>query len=111
MKPTHHVQEPDQRRYIRDTLLRLLVEATDRGMRILRCSGVSFVTMGLGHWAEELAEIHGAATAQLLRALADIFDPSTTEAERAEAEQRRQEAVRDIHIALDLTMTPPAGTA
>lgn len=88
-----------------------LIECTDAGARAVGCTGASFVTMGIGIWAAELAELNGRATAILLRALSDIMDPKNTPAGRAAAESRRQYAVRLLHQSVDLAMSKPEGRA
>ena len=88
-----------------------LIECTDIGARAVGCTGASFVTMGIGIWAAELAELDGRATAILLRALADIMDPKNTPAAKAAAESRRQYAVQMLHQAVDLAMNKAEGRA
>lgn len=88
-----------------------LLECTASGAGFLRCTGASFVTMGVGIWAEELAELDGKATAHFLRALADIMDPALKPAAKAAAENRRAYAVSRLLAAVDLAMTKEEGRA
>lgn len=86
-----------------------LVECTRRGAGALRCTGGSFVTMAVGIWAAELAELDAALTAKFLRALADRVDPTSTLMDQVAAEADRKEAVLGLLAALDLLMTAPEG--
>lgn len=95
----------------RDIVHAHLLECTSLGARAVGCTGASFVTMGMGIWAAELAELDGRATAILLRALSDIMDPKNKPATKAEAENRRQYAVKQLHLAVDMKMTRPEGRA
>lgn len=88
-----------------------LLECTALGSRALNCTGASFVTMGIGIWAAELAELDRRATAILLRALADMMDPKNTPASKAAAENCRQFAVQLLHRAVDLAMSKSEGSA
>lgn len=109
-KPTKAVSGAEAQRAAR--LLHLhLMSCTDNAAQDLGCTGVSVVTMGIGIWAVELAELDPAATGWLLRALADLVDPRATPASRAAAENRRAYAARKLHQALDTRMARPVGTA
>lgn len=102
IKPTLHAEDDGSRKYVRAIILTALLQATERGCQALQCTGVSFVTMGLGHWSEELADIDAAAATKLMRALADIFDPKLSRGQKNAAERARREAVRALHVATDL---------
>lgn len=104
-------QDGDGGNVLRDIVYAHLLECTDLGSRAVGCTGASFVTMGIGIWAAELAELDARATAILLRALADIMDPKSTPGGRAEAENRRQYAVKMLHRAVDLAMSKTGGVA
>ncbi|RNF35108.1 hypothetical protein A7A09_008855 [Paracoccus methylarcula] len=88
-----------------------MLECTRLGARVAGCTGASFVTLGIGIWAAELAEQDGRATAILLRALADIMDPKNKPAAKAGAEARRQYAVKQLHRAVDVAMSHAEGRA
>ncbi|SFY20420.1 hypothetical protein SAMN04244548_03066 [Paracoccus pantotrophus] len=96
---------------VRDIVHAHLIECTGLGAKAVGCTGASFVTMGIGIWAAELAELDGKATAILLRALADIMDPKNTPAAKAAAESRRQYAVQLLHMAVDMAMNDAEGRA
>jgi len=83
--------------------------ATDAGAREIGTTGASFVMIGMGVWAAELAELDAAATAGLLRALGDFYDPKSSPEQKARADAERSRAVRSIFDALDLMMAGAAG--
>ncbi len=101
--------EPQQADAIRDVVHQHLLAATDVGARAIGSTGASFVVIGMGLWASELAELDARATAQYLRAVADLLDPRLNDNQKRRAEQERSKAVRKIYAALDLEMSEPAG--
>lgn len=109
-KGTRHVAGPAAEE-IRHTIHSYLLATTTMGAQAVGCTGASFVTMGIGIWAAELAELDPKATGVLLRALADKVDPKATPAARAAAEGRRRYAVDQLHKAVDLAMTRTEGRA
>lgn len=109
-KGTKHRSGPDADA-LREIIRAHLMDCTERGARAVGCSGASFVTMGMGVWVAELAELDGRATAALLRALADVMDPAATPSTKRDAETRRRAAVAQLHRAVDLAMTRPQGQA
>lgn len=109
-RPTIH-QDGEVGNRIAQIVMSQLHLCTARGTAILRCSGVSFVTMGIGVWAADLAKTDGVACARFLRALADILDPESSEACKQSGEVRRQIAVRKLHEAVDIEISRPAGSA
>lgn len=109
-KPTYRPTGADEDE-VRNFIHRVLISATGHMAQGLKCTGVSIVTMGIGIWAAELAELDPKASALLLRALADMVDDRSTPASRAEAESRRAYAAKRLHQALDTMMTRPAGQA
>lgn len=84
--------DPAQAHFVREEVRRLLMVATEQGSESLEASGVSFVLMGMGVWAGELAEADPDLAPVYLRALADIFDPNTSDLRKAKAETKRREA-------------------
>lgn len=109
-KPTHRPTGADEDE-VRDFIHSVLISATGHIAQGLKCTGVSIVTMGIGIWAAELAELDSKAAAQLLRALADMVDDRSSPASRAEAENRRAYAAQRLHQALDTMMARSAGRA
>lgn len=109
-KGTRHVAGPAAEE-IRDTIHSYLMATTTLGAQAVGCTGASFVTMGIGVWAAELAELDPRATGVLLRALADKLDPKATPAAKAAAESRRRYAVDQLHKAVDLAMSKAGGRA
>lgn len=99
----------DQQKFILDTVHQHLLAATDKGAQAIGATGAAFVTVGMGVWTTELAELNGSATAKYLRALADIFDPTTNERQKQRAEKDRSQAVRDLYASLDLQMSKARG--
>lgn len=89
----------------------ILITATSEGCKATGVSGASFVLIGLGTWIMELAEVEPAATAKMLRALADYYDPASPEIAKTYAETRRKEAVDAIFAAADLDMAKAEGSA
>jgi|GEM_PF-3026389 len=109
-KPVHH-RAGDEGAGVRKIIHAHLIECTRHGARSLGCTGASFVTMGIGIWAAELAELDGRATAKFLRALADIMEPGHSPVQKQNAEAKRQHAVRRILAAVDLAMNSTEGRA
>ncbi|WP_423212278.1 hypothetical protein [Paracoccus yeei] len=109
-KPVH-LQGGEQADVVSSIVHAHLIECTSLGARALGCTGTSFVTMGMGIWATELAELDGKAAAQFLRALADLMEPGRKPAAKQEAEARRQYAVRRLLAAVDLMMNETEGRA
>lgn len=107
-KPIKHALD-DRGDIVRDIVHGHLIECTGHGTRALGCSGASFVTMGMGLWAAELAELDGKASAAFLRSLADIVDPASKPPARIRAEEYRKCAVRKLMVAVDLMMNPSEG--
>jgi hypothetical protein len=107
-KPVHTLEQ-DAARQARNTIHAYLLAATEQGAKAVGCTGASFVTSGLGIWAWELAELDPKATAQFLRAVADIFDPEVKPQGKARAEKKRAAAVRKLLAAVDLDMATPGG--
>lgn len=110
-KPTLTPETRQQADETRKVILSQLYQCTQRGCTRLGCSGVSFVTMGMGLWTAELAKLDGRAAAKLMRALADMFDPESSIETKDQAEQDRSDAARELHIALDLLIAEEGGTA
>lgn len=90
------INEPAQADFVREEVRRFLLEATERGCESLQATGVSFVLMGLGVWASELADAEPAWAASYFRALADIYDPSTSQRRKATAEVKRRKAFQAL---------------
>ncbi len=88
-----------------------LLAVTEEGASAIGCSGASFVILGLGIWAGELHELDPRAASQMLRSLADIYDPASGETKKIHAEKKRRAAVDRLLAAVDLDMSKPAGTA
>lgn len=109
-KGTRHLAGAEMHRVL-ETAHDHLLACTSNGSQALGCTGASFVTMGIGLWAAELAELDPRATAILLRALADMVDPANTPAGRSEAAARRRYAVQLLHQAVDLAMSQSEGRA
>ncbi|MBN9065748.1 MAG: hypothetical protein J0H60_04520 [Rhizobiales bacterium] len=86
-----------------------MLAATSVGAKAIGATGASFVIIGMGVWATELAELESRAAAKYLRALADIFDPTTNERQKLRAEKDRSQAVRALYAALDLDMAEAKG--
>lgn len=88
-----------------------LCSVTEQGAKALGCTGASFVILGIGIWAQEIAELDPKAAAQMLRSIADIYDPAVNDTGKARAERKRRAAVNRIFNALDLQMAQPGGRA
>lgn len=88
-----------------------LLKLTEQGAQAMGCTGVSFVLMGMSIWTSELTELDSKAATQLLRSLADLYDPNTNDTGKARAEKKRRSAVNRIFAAVDLDMSKPAGSA
>lgn len=89
----------------------LLLNATEIAGEDIGISGATFVFAGMGVWAAELAELDGRATAAYLRAMANIFDPSTTPEQKLSAEIDRKAATRTLFHAVNISMAEPEGRA
>ncbi len=111
MDPRKPVATPDAQAadIARATAYRYLRLATEQGSQAIGCTGASFVLMGIGLWALELAELDAKAASRLLSALATIVDPKKNPRQKAHAEEERKKAVRAILAALDLEMATPKG--
>lgn len=109
-KPTSRPQG-EAENHIRATAYQHLMAATQSGSQAIGCTGASFVVLGLGLWASELAELDQAATAKMLAALATLYDPAASDIKKAHAERKRRAAVDKIFQAVDLGMTPAKGRA
>lgn len=107
-KPIRTTDEK-QRNEILGIVHRRLMLTTEVGAREIGATGASFVIIGLGVWAAELVELDAQAAASLLRALADIYDPRSSENKKHRAEKDRSQAVRSLLAALDLEMAKAAG--
>ncbi|WP_421925525.1 hypothetical protein [Neoaquamicrobium sediminum] len=107
-KPVH-VMPSAQQAEVRASVHRCLLAATEVGAREINATGVSFVVIGTGIWAAELAELDARATAKFLRGVADIFDPKTNQNQKRRAEESRAQAVRALYAALDLEMAEAKG--
>lgn len=103
--------DPETQEVQREIAYAHLIECTTQGARSIGCTGASFVILGLRIWAQELAELDGKASAQMLRALADIFDPSSNHKKKLHAEKKRRAAVQRLLAAVDLDMSTPSGRA
>lgn len=101
----------DEERTVREIVNKHLIDCTIAGATELGCTGASFVALGVGMWAAEMAELDGKATAQFLRALADMVEPGRSREEKQEAEARRQQAVKRLMAAVDLMMNDAEGRA
>ena len=109
-KPIHRPDEATQSA-ARDMAYAHLLAVTEEGARSIGCTGASFVIMGMGIWGGELSELHPRAAAQMMRALADIYDPATNPTQKARAEKKRRAAVDKLLAAVDLDMADPRGSA
>lgn len=104
---TEHPDGLDVRRFVYDQLL----DVTGRSCQALKVNGVSFINVAMGIWAAEMAEIEPRSAAKYLRALADIFDPESSETKKQAAEQKRKAAFQALAHAADLQMATPEGKA
>ena len=109
-KPIHRPSNDEQDR-VRRIALDHLLAVTEEGAKSIGCTGTSFVILGLGIWAKELAELDSKASAQMLRALADLYDPTMNETGKIRAEKKRRSAVHKLLAAVDLDMATPGGRA
>lgn len=109
--PRKHVLrlDVDQGSTVLDTVHEHLVAATEKGARAIGATGASFVVIGMGVWAAELGELDGRASAKYLRALADLFDPTSNDNRKRRAEKDRSQAVTALFAALDLRMAEVRG--
>jgi hypothetical protein len=82
---------------------------TSAGAKAIGGTGASFVMIGMGVWAAELAELDGGAAAKFLHALADISDPANNENQKRRVEEDRRHAVRALFAAIDLEMAEVKG--
>lgn len=111
--PRKPIERPDAKRQdmVRRVVHGHLMECTEKGSRALGCTGASFVIIGLGIWAAELSELDQKAAAQMLGAMAVLFDPASNDAQKRRAEKKRQVAVDRLFASLDLEMSTPGGSA
>ncbi|MGR3452509.1 hypothetical protein [Pseudooceanicola sp.] len=111
--PRRPVNRPDAatQDVVREIAYAHLLAVTEEGAKAIGCTVASFVLLGLGIWARELAELDGKASAQMLRALADIYDPAANHTKKAHAEKKRRAAVEKLLAAVDLDVAAPAGRA
>lgn len=109
-KPIHRPDAEQQDR-VRRIAHSHLLSVTEEGARAIGCTGASFVILGLGMWTGELAELDRKAAAQMLRALADLYDPASNDARKIRAEKKRRAAVTRLLAAVDLDMAEPGGRA
>lgn len=111
--PRKPIRRPDAdgQEAVRQIVLAHLLEATEAGAWSIGCTGASFVIMGIGIWCSELVELDARATAQMLRAVADIYGPAVNDAGKVRAENKRRAAVNRLLAAVDLDMATPGGRA
>lgn len=109
-KPVHHpdAAEQDAARKIAYTHL---LAVTEEGAKAVGCTGASFVILGMAIWGSELAELDAKAAAQMLRSIADIYDPTLNATKKMRAEKKRRAAVDRLLAAVDLDMAQPKGSA
>ncbi|WP_420415894.1 hypothetical protein [Marinovum algicola] len=111
--PRKPVQRPDTA--TQDAARRIayahLLSVTEEGAKALGCTGASFVILGMAIWARELAELDPKAAVQMLRSIADIYDPTLNTTKKARAERKRRAAVDRLLAAVDLEMAQPMGRA
>lgn len=88
-----------------------LLRATENGASELGTSGASFVVLGLGIWATELAEINPMAASKMLAALSVIYDPKSKPQAKERAERHRRASVEKIFSAVDMALTETEGRA
>lgn len=108
-RKTVYRPDADTQNAAREIALAHLIGATEEGAKAIGCTGASFVILGIGIWTSELAELDGRASAQMLRALADLYDPASNHTKKQHAEKKRRAAVSRLFAALDLDMATPAG--
>lgn len=101
----------DEGKAIRDIAQAVMLRATEEGASALGITGASFTLLGLGVWIQEWSELNPRATSKMLRALADLYDPSSNDVKRAFAEKKRSAAVKDLFGTLDLEMKDTKGSA
>ncbi|MBO6755785.1 MAG: hypothetical protein JJ902_05630 [Roseibium sp.] len=109
-KPIHHPDEETQKA-VRLIVHGHLLDCTDKATKELKCTGASFVIMGLGMWAAELAEIDAKAASQLLASLSNLYNPRTNGGQKRRAEKQRRQAVAALLATADLTMAKSEGSA
>lgn len=111
--PRKPVHRPDQATQdaMRKIAYEHLLAITEQGSKAMGCTGASFVILGIGIWGSELAELDAKAAAQMLRSIADLYDPSSNETKKIRAEKKRKAAVNRLLAALDLEMATPEGQA
>lgn len=111
--PRRPIRTPDQEEQsrVRGVVHDHLLEVTSKGAKAIGCTGASFMMMGMGVWAAELAELDAKATAQLLSALGDLYHPGSNDGQKIRAEKRRRQAIVKLHAAVDLAMAEPGGAA
>lgn len=103
--------EGEERHEIHKIVYGHLLLATEFGAKEAKCTGFSFVTIAMGLWSSELADVHPKATSNFLHALGDLFDPDTSKNKKMAAEKKRSVAVRTLAQLVDLQMSKPEGTA
>ncbi|AET73324.1 hypothetical protein EMVG_00038 [Emiliania huxleyi virus PS401] len=113
MDPRKPVHRPDNAAQdeARNIAYSHLLAVTEVGAKAVGCTGASFVVMGLGIWAAELAELDARNTSRMLHALADLYDPASNDTKRIKAEKKRRAAVLRLFAAVDLDMAEPGGRA
>ncbi len=88
-----------------------MLDMTSVGAKAVGCTGASFVFLGLGIWAEELAELDPKAAVQFFSAVAVLIDPNANHAKKLRAEKKRAAAVKSLFAAVDLDMANLAGSS
>jgi hypothetical protein len=111
--PRKRVQRPegDDADRMREIAYTYLLACTEKASEAIGCTGASFVILGVGIWANELAELDARAARQMFDALGDLFDPSASDRKKAHAERRRRAAVNKLLAAVNLAMSEAGGRA
>lgn len=111
--PRKPVHRPDQAAQdaAREVAYEHLLAATEAGAKAIGCTGASFVILGIGIWGSELAELDAKAASQMLRSIADLYDPASNHTKKIQAEKKRRAAVNRLLAAVDLEMSKPEGAA
>lgn len=110
-RKTIHRPDRDAQDAMREIARAHLLAVTEQGSKAIGCTGASFVILGIGMWGAELAELDAKAAGQMLRAIADLYDPASNQAKKIRAEKKRRAAVAKLLSALDLEMAKPEGRA
>lgn len=92
-------------------IARHLAAAIAGASRKLKISNASVVMVGIDRWTWEMAALDASATADMLRGLADIYDPAVPTDRKLAAEARRHGAVVRIFAAIDMAAVKPEGHA